>query len=372
VLAPIPNAIVAENSLLSFFAVATDYDLPPQALAFSLPGAPAGATIHPASGLFTWTPNATQGGVTNVLKVVVTDNGPASLSATQTFSVIVLDTQPDFQVSLGTTQLLAGAAAAMPLALQSGLDLTNVQWVLALDGDRLENLALQNLAAQVGTAELLPLGSNHYTARFGSQPGGVLQGSLALAQLAFTTAADGPSAIVNLGVEALTGARASSAAPVNAAGTGGRVFVVADEPLLDAAGGEGEMRLRLYARPGSSLELSRSTNLLGNDWTVVLLTPHSNLVQEVPLPATLARAFYRAASVEPDPPQIVLAGAAADRATLVVHGRRGGSYVVEATGELLGKGGWVAWTNGVSTNAFQFFHLERGPEPLRLFRVRRE
>src|SRR5439155_22145994 len=161
---------IIEVKLLTFAVAASDPDLPPQTLTYALGGATSGATIHPTTGIFSWQPSETQGGTTNTISVLVTDNGPPPMSATQTFSVIVLDTQPDFVLGIGSTQLLSGASATVPFKLQSGLDLTNVQWVLAINNDRLTNLALQNLAGQVGTAELLPLGSNRYFARFASRP----------------------------------------------------------------------------------------------------------------------------------------------------------------------------------------------------------
>ena len=67
-LAMLSDQIVDEGSLLTFTAVATDADQPPQLLTFSLhsggSGAgvpPAGAMINPATGLFTWTPSEDQG-----------------------------------------------------------------------------------------------------------------------------------------------------------------------------------------------------------------------------------------------------------------------------------------------------------------------
>ena len=61
VLAAIGPQTVAEETLLTFTATATDSDLPAQPLTFSLADAPAGASIDPASGVFTWTPTEAQG-----------------------------------------------------------------------------------------------------------------------------------------------------------------------------------------------------------------------------------------------------------------------------------------------------------------------
>jgi hypothetical protein len=88
----IADQTINGGSLMTFTATATDPDLPPQLLTFSLSaGAPAGAAIHAASGVFTWTPTANQSPSTNRISVIVTDNGVSSLSATQSFLATVLN-----------------------------------------------------------------------------------------------------------------------------------------------------------------------------------------------------------------------------------------------------------------------------------------
>ena len=61
VLADLADRVIDEETLLSFTASATDPDLPAHTLTFSLTGAPAGASIDPATGVFTWTPTEAQG-----------------------------------------------------------------------------------------------------------------------------------------------------------------------------------------------------------------------------------------------------------------------------------------------------------------------
>jgi hypothetical protein len=55
------TVIIPELSLYSFDANATDSDVPPQILTFSLSGAPAGASISSSTGVFMWTPSEAQG-----------------------------------------------------------------------------------------------------------------------------------------------------------------------------------------------------------------------------------------------------------------------------------------------------------------------
>lgn len=89
-LMPAGDQTVTAGSPLAFTATATDPDVPCQTLAFSLDaGAPAGASIDPASGAFTWTPALAQGGTVCSVTVRVTDNGVPALSDTQTISITV-------------------------------------------------------------------------------------------------------------------------------------------------------------------------------------------------------------------------------------------------------------------------------------------
>jgi hypothetical protein len=69
---------------------ATDAQAPPQTLAYTLPVTPTNAVINPASGVITWTPTLAQTSTTNTFTTVVTDNGTPGLSATNSFTVVVI------------------------------------------------------------------------------------------------------------------------------------------------------------------------------------------------------------------------------------------------------------------------------------------
>jgi len=65
---------VSLGQTLTFVALGSDADIPAQALAYGLSGAvPAGASINPATGVFTWTPTAAQSGAAYAFNVTVTD-----------------------------------------------------------------------------------------------------------------------------------------------------------------------------------------------------------------------------------------------------------------------------------------------------------
>jgi hypothetical protein len=80
---------IDELTTLSVSASATDSDLPPNILTFSLVSPPNGMSISPATGAISWTPTEAQGPSTNRITVVVTDNGLPPLSATNSFIVTV-------------------------------------------------------------------------------------------------------------------------------------------------------------------------------------------------------------------------------------------------------------------------------------------
>ena len=90
VLATIGNQAVAKANLLTFTASASDPN--GDAFDFSLDtGAPVGARIDPASGVFQWTPSDAQASRTYLVTVRVTDHGTPALSAAETIRIAVTD-----------------------------------------------------------------------------------------------------------------------------------------------------------------------------------------------------------------------------------------------------------------------------------------
>lgn len=95
---PVLDAIspqtVTAGQLLRLTATARDPDLPANALTYALePGAPTGAIIDSATGVFSWTPGALAAISTNAVTVKVVDNGLPALSGTVTFTVVVTTPQ---------------------------------------------------------------------------------------------------------------------------------------------------------------------------------------------------------------------------------------------------------------------------------------
>ena len=100
-LASPPDQVVSEGDSLVVPFGAQDFGLPPPNLTFSLDTAPAGATINPTNGVFSWTPTFAQGPSTNLIIVRVTDDGEPTMTATNAFSVVVQEAnQPPVLASI--------------------------------------------------------------------------------------------------------------------------------------------------------------------------------------------------------------------------------------------------------------------------------
>lgn len=85
----IDNQTIGVGAMLLLTNTATDAEVPPQALTYSLLAAPTNAAIDPNGGLLTWRPLTTQANTTNAFTVMVADNGTPGLSATRSFTVVV-------------------------------------------------------------------------------------------------------------------------------------------------------------------------------------------------------------------------------------------------------------------------------------------
>ncbi len=88
VLATQTNRTLDELMTLVVDNRASDLDLPAQTLSYSLLVAPSNATIS-ANGVITWTPTEAQGPGTLVFTTRAEDNGVPRLNITNTFSVVV-------------------------------------------------------------------------------------------------------------------------------------------------------------------------------------------------------------------------------------------------------------------------------------------
>ena len=88
-LAAIANQTILAGRTLRVTNSASDPDVPPQVLTYSLLTAPSGAAMNTNSGVFAWRPAIAQSPSTQSVAVVVSDSGVPVMSATQAFTVSV-------------------------------------------------------------------------------------------------------------------------------------------------------------------------------------------------------------------------------------------------------------------------------------------
>jgi len=154
-IAPIADQQVVENSLLTFTVSAVDEDLP---LVYSLGnGAPPGAALDPATGVFTWTPTEAQGPGEYQITVRATDSLNLTSSRTVRVSVTEANVAPvlaelrDQDVAEG--QLLELSATAT-------------------DADLPANTLTYSLGPSAPAGAAINPSSGHFTWRPGEEHGG--------------------------------------------------------------------------------------------------------------------------------------------------------------------------------------------------------
>ena len=348
---------ISEGSLLTVTNKAFDGDLPAQILTWSLgAGAPAGASIEAATGVFRWRPSSTQGGTTNGLKLIVRDDGSPSLSATQNWTIIVRDTLGDFRLSLGRTNVFRGEAASVPVRLTSGIELKDLRFSIETPITVLTNFTLTPVAAEVGSATLTPDGTNRSRITLLPAPAQVFLGDSELARLGFTALPTGSSVVLPLLVQDVQAQRSDESYVLNIATDDGRVVVVGEEPILEAhrLGSSNEVKhLTLYGRPGRIYEIQSSVLNAPITWTMageVLLTAPS---AELYVPSPAGNIFYRAAQnvgTVAGMPRLEITNPAGD---LILHGRAGTTYTLEVTPTLGAGAQWLPVLTIPMTNAIQ-------------------
>ena len=123
-LAPVADQFVNPGVPILVTNVATDPEVPPQELNFSLLSGPANSTLTAdgsgTNGVFAWRPPAGLAGTTNPIVVQVSDGGSPGLTATNFFNIIV---NPLVQPVLGGVTL-AGHQVALQISGGQGPDYT--------------------------------------------------------------------------------------------------------------------------------------------------------------------------------------------------------------------------------------------------------
>jgi Lectin C-type domain/Bacterial pre-peptidase C-terminal domain/CARDB len=256
----ITNRTINEGFTLTIPVQASDSDIPSQLLTYVLQsGAPAGAIIDAATGLFTWRPNSLQGPVTYSLGVIVADNGQPSLSTTQQFQITVRDILPDVVIAPDTNNLAPGGTASVPLRLESGVNLTNLLFEVESIPPLVGNFVLQSPSTDVLGANLQTLSSNRARVLLSLKAGTPLEASRTLLRLGFTAVPQDVSALVRLQVTQVQARSNAGSVVANTAGRAGRVILLGSRSLLEALP-TSPRTLILYGHVGSGYLVEESRN----------------------------------------------------------------------------------------------------------------
>jgi hypothetical protein len=154
VLAAISSRTVHAGSLVTFTNSATDADLPANTLTYTLdPGAPAGASVTPATGIFQWLTADVNAGTSYPITERVTDNGSPAMSDAKPFTVTVLP-RPGIQspsLSNPDATLTWSAIAGTAYRVQFKDDLSATNWITLTP-----DVTATGPAASITNAPLVP------------------------------------------------------------------------------------------------------------------------------------------------------------------------------------------------------------------------
>lgn len=366
-LTELPEQRVKEGQTLSIPLAASDFDIPAQKLSYQLgSNAPAGTAV--TNGVFSWRPTELQGPNTNLISVIVSDDGTPSLSATRSFSVVVMDSLPDFTLSLGSTNLFVGETSSVPIRVVSGLDLTNLSFSLDAIGSRLTGVRIVPSLANVDTA-LTTITSNRWTATLTARAGQNLQGDQTIARLSFTTDPDPHSTIVPLSLGSVAGTLGNGSRLSRASATGGRVIIVGQEPVLEPHRAPQPI-ITLYGHPGASYAVECKTNLSSSTaWTrlfTLQLIGRSMVTPALDISAPLI--VYRGVEVTGAGPWLAVQSVRDPIYTFLLQGRSGSQYFIQTSTNLMDHP-WEDIFIFNLTNSSKAFDWTNQGEPKRFFRA---
>ena len=248
------------------------------------PGAPAGATLDPVTGLFRWRPSDIQGPSTNTIVVRVSDG---VVSTPRSFQVIVRDTRADFELAIGRAVVKSGGSTNLPVTVKAGIDLVEFSGRVRIADAALNGVSWEGLAASVATASLQPEGPGSWSFKLDALPGQSFQGTDLIGSLRIDTASGGVSGSYAIEVEALSGLKADGTSLRAPRHVDGHLTVLGVQPVLALI--PGSPSLRLYANPGDRVVLEGSSSVeSGAIWTT--LNTYSMTGSSVDIdPSTLSR-----------------------------------------------------------------------------------
>ena len=280
-LAPLSDVILNEGDRLQFNLSAADPDLPKQALHFSLESnSPPSLSLNETTGEVRWQTTDLDGPSTNRIIVRVSDG---ALSVERAFSVVVRDTRGDFNLQLGEAFVVTGGSGAIPIRVESSIDLGELSFVLELPPGRLTDLNLVPQSSTLGNLSLRPLNGDRYEVRLTASAGQILAGDLELARLQFTATAGPNSTSITLRPRDLQGLRSNGQPLLAGTSENGLIVIVGNQPVLSV--GAGTRKLRVHGHVGEIVRIESARSLDASEpWVFFRQLVLNATLTEVDLP----------------------------------------------------------------------------------------
>jgi hypothetical protein len=197
--------------------------------------------------------------------VRVADSGTPAATSEIAFTVFVRDTTADLLVAVGSTNVLNGQSASLPLGLNADPGITNVSFRLPLPPGALASVSLGGLAPDVLSATLSDLTADGVTVRLELASGTSLTTDRHVADFRFTTFAGDASDLFVVNPTQITGIKAAAEPVASTLSRAGTLILIGREPVLQMGAIDS---LTVYGRPGTRFQIQTAPELNG-PWTPV-------------------------------------------------------------------------------------------------------
>ncbi len=269
----------------------------------SVIGAPPGVTakVNGTNIVLRWSPTAFQAGTTNLIQLVITNNGVPPLTTTQTFLVVIADYAAP---SLGVAAGQPGGGVCLPMNLFTSTGLSNIQFVVDVPASTFTNWGITLLSPALCGGTVQSLSPTQLLVKLNTCAGtNLLVADQTIAQLCLNVNTNLPSQFVPIPISAVQATRPDSSLIGSTGSHAGKVVIVADQPLLDIQStSQGAATLTLYGVPNFTNIVQSSTNIASptNSWQPIWQNRVTNLANPMPVQTgSNAFEFFRAVIPKP-------------------------------------------------------------------------
>jgi hypothetical protein len=273
----IPDVIAEVLRPILFRALGSNA-VPGAQIIYSLDSAPTAARINPTNGIFVWTPTRADAATTNIITLRATDAAAPSLSATQSFTVIVRDY---VELSLSSVVTRGGERTNVVLEVATTRALAILDIAIHLPAKHFSMPVVDNLEPDQVILSASNTSPDQLEVYFGY--GLTITGTQTLARVNFTVASETPSAFVPLNLELLSYLPLYGGVPLDPTQLSfapsvlynhGRAVIVNREPLVEAFTASNARSLILYGHPGTNYTVETAASAFGpwQTWQPVALS----------------------------------------------------------------------------------------------------